>query len=355
MDPNVYAFEALGVALATGQHFQNEFGPSNPAYPVSTIGDIHFVDDAYTSVFGHAGTPAQVQHFADQLSFFEGLYTAAGTFGSQSNIDLLARGAVYGQMLGIEQESTPVGNPTGGTTFTAPPNQSDLVLNSGDILNVNSGGRASHTTINAGGIENVNGGGIAVSTEIGPHGILNINSGGEASRTHIESEGILNVNVGGSATGTALLPHSVEKVFGEELGPLLTGDAIEIVEHGGFTSGVIFTGGTLVLADPDGLSHVESNVVANGTVRIDFEHIIVLPTLTSTDDNLDLLLSVKGYAPYHFSVLSGGNPVQIGPVQIASDGAGGTLVSFDVEINPIITSPETASIVGTAPIEMHSA
>ena len=31
MDPGVYAYQALGVALASsGQHFQNEFGPSNP-------------------------------------------------------------------------------------------------------------------------------------------------------------------------------------------------------------------------------------------------------------------------------------------------------------------------------------
>jgi len=38
----------------------------------------------------------------DQLNYYVGIYTAAGTFGSASNIDLLARGAVYGQMLGIE-------------------------------------------------------------------------------------------------------------------------------------------------------------------------------------------------------------------------------------------------------------
>jgi autotransporter passenger strand-loop-strand repeat protein len=100
-DPGVYAFEALGVALASGQHFQNEFGPSNSMYPASAAGDAQFVTDAYTSVFGHAGTTAQIQHFSDQLSFVEGLYTAAGMFGSPSNIDLLARGAVYGQMLGI--------------------------------------------------------------------------------------------------------------------------------------------------------------------------------------------------------------------------------------------------------------
>ena len=104
MDPSVYAYQSLGVALATGQHFQNEFGPSNSMYSASAAGDALFVTDAYAIVFGHAGTVAQVQQFADQLNYFETLYTAAATFGSPSNIDLLARGAVYGQMLGIEHE-----------------------------------------------------------------------------------------------------------------------------------------------------------------------------------------------------------------------------------------------------------
>jgi hypothetical protein len=102
MDPSIYAFQALGVALASGPHFQDTFGPTNAMYPVSTVGDVHFVDAAYASVFGHAGTAAQIQFFVDQLGSFEALYAAAGVFGSPSNIDLLARGAIYGQMLGIE-------------------------------------------------------------------------------------------------------------------------------------------------------------------------------------------------------------------------------------------------------------
>ncbi len=65
--------------------------------------------DAYSSVFGHAGSAAQVQHFVDQLNFYEGLYTASGVFGNASNVDLLARGAVYGQMLGVEHGITPIG------------------------------------------------------------------------------------------------------------------------------------------------------------------------------------------------------------------------------------------------------
>jgi hypothetical protein len=105
MDPVVYAYETLGMALVSGAtHFQNAFGPSNSSYTNSAAGDAQLVADAYASVFGQPGSTAQVQHFVEQLSFFEALYTGSGGFGSADNIDLLARGAVYGQMLGIQSE-----------------------------------------------------------------------------------------------------------------------------------------------------------------------------------------------------------------------------------------------------------
>jgi hypothetical protein len=105
LDPALYAYQSLGVALAsTAPQFQNIFGPLNPTYPASPVGDAQFATDAYASVFGHPGTSAQIQVFVSQLSFFENLYTAAGVFGNANNIDLLARGAIYGQMLGVEAE-----------------------------------------------------------------------------------------------------------------------------------------------------------------------------------------------------------------------------------------------------------
>ena len=46
------------------------------------------------------------------------------------------------------------------TTYNTPPNRSGLVLHSGDILNVNSGGQSDYSDID-GGTENVlNGGGL---------------------------------------------------------------------------------------------------------------------------------------------------------------------------------------------------
>ena len=103
IDPVIYAYEALGATLASGaSHFQNTYGPN--AIPTDNV----FVTNAYTDVFGHPGTPAQLQHFVDQLSFLETIYTASGSFGSATNVDLIARGAVYGQMLGAEAEMTQV-------------------------------------------------------------------------------------------------------------------------------------------------------------------------------------------------------------------------------------------------------
>lgn len=110
LDPTIYAFEALGVALAsTATYFQDTYGPTVPTYPNSPAGDAQFATDAYLDVFGHAATSAQVDHFIAQLDYFETLYTAAGVFGSAENIDLLARGAVYGQMLGFQAELDPFG------------------------------------------------------------------------------------------------------------------------------------------------------------------------------------------------------------------------------------------------------
>jgi hypothetical protein len=57
--------------------------------------------------FSHAASQAQTQVFVAQLHFFENLYTSAGVYGDASNVDLLARGAVYGQMLGVEHEINP--------------------------------------------------------------------------------------------------------------------------------------------------------------------------------------------------------------------------------------------------------
>lgn len=103
-DPTVYVYEALGLALSqvsdTGSTaFAAKWGPAN------VVKDSDFVSQAYVDVFGHAAVAAQVEHFLAQINFFVSIYTASGAYGTDaSGIDLLARGAVYGQMVGIRAE-----------------------------------------------------------------------------------------------------------------------------------------------------------------------------------------------------------------------------------------------------------
>ena len=52
------------------------------------------------------------------------------------------------------------------TTFKAPPNQSDLVLQNGDILLVEAMGTATNTQIKMGGLERVFAGGTSENTTI---------------------------------------------------------------------------------------------------------------------------------------------------------------------------------------------
>lgn len=65
------------------------------------------------------------------------------------------------------------------TTFTAPPDQVDLVLGREDILDVHSGGTATGTTIGFGGTVNVHGG-TTVDTLINALGVEHVGLGGVA-------------------------------------------------------------------------------------------------------------------------------------------------------------------------------
>jgi fibronectin-binding autotransporter adhesin len=159
-------------------------------------------------------------------------------------------------MLGIEQESAPVGNPPGGTTFTAPPDQHGLILNAGDILDVNKGGKAFDTTINDGGVVNVNDGGRAESTTVNSGGVENINKGGFGGAT-INAGGVVNVADMADSGGSTIHAGGVENVRGNSDHPSIQG-GVENVELGGHVSDVDFWAGVLKLADPKGLGGLMS-------------------------------------------------------------------------------------------------
>jgi autotransporter passenger strand-loop-strand repeat protein len=154
------------------------------------------------------------------------------------------------------------------TTFTAPPDQTGLVLNFGDILDVNSGGTATDTTINFLGTVNVNGG-TATDTTITRSGRLFVDHGGMANDTIIKG-GMEDVGRSGTANDTIihdgrLFDHGIandtiidrfgiEHVEGVSNNTTING-GVESVDAFGLANNVIFAGSksVLELARPSGL------------------------------------------------------------------------------------------------------
>lgn len=90
--PELGPYESLGVSFSSLAEFQAKYG-------VSTGDDASFIAKTYQSVFLRAATDAQQKHFADQISYFSGLYQGAGI---SADVALMqARGAVVGQMVGF--------------------------------------------------------------------------------------------------------------------------------------------------------------------------------------------------------------------------------------------------------------
>jgi len=123
------------------------------------------------------------------------------------------------------------------TTYTAPPDQTGLILNNGDVLNVNDGGIATATTINDGGLARVFSGGTATETTI---------SGGEEDVAG-------NPDVGGKADFTTI--DNGGRLFLEDRGrsehTTINSGGVEIVDAGGYARDtLILSGGVLNL---DGL------------------------------------------------------------------------------------------------------
>ena len=104
LNPLVYACEVLGLAFAFGNEtgstaFSNNFGPS------SIPSDAAFATAASSTIFGSASTANLVSVMQGFISNWEAFYTAHGVPGlsnpSAAQIDLAARGAAWGDMVGV--------------------------------------------------------------------------------------------------------------------------------------------------------------------------------------------------------------------------------------------------------------
>jgi hypothetical protein len=101
VDPALYVYETLGAALSSEPNF---------LYLANIADDTAFVTAAYQSAFRQAGNSDQIQSFVGQLHFLEAFYKDAHL----PHYELIAKGATFGLMLGVEAEMTQV--PIVGTT-----------------------------------------------------------------------------------------------------------------------------------------------------------------------------------------------------------------------------------------------
>jgi hypothetical protein len=110
LNPQVYACEAVGLVFAFGNEtgstgFSNNFGPSNSAMPNTTAGDAAFAAAASSTIFGLASTANLVSVMQNFVSNWKAFYTSAGIPGNATptadQIDLAARGASWGDMVGV--------------------------------------------------------------------------------------------------------------------------------------------------------------------------------------------------------------------------------------------------------------
>lgn len=92
-NPTLGGYEAMGLGLAGVPEFVQNFSSSSAD---------DFIVANYTSAFNRAPTALQIEHFEDQLSYFENLYLNVGI--DPITAALGARGAVLGQIIGVAAE-----------------------------------------------------------------------------------------------------------------------------------------------------------------------------------------------------------------------------------------------------------
>jgi hypothetical protein len=105
LNPQVYACEALGLAFAFGNEtggtaFANNFGPS------TIQSDAAFAAAACGTIFGAASTANLVNVMGNFVANWKAFYTLQGIPGNATptanQIDIAARGAAWGDMVGVE-------------------------------------------------------------------------------------------------------------------------------------------------------------------------------------------------------------------------------------------------------------
>lgn len=155
------------------------------------------------------------------------------------------------------------------TTYTAPPDKTDLVLNFNDTLLIEAGGTAVGTTINGnnvgGGVEYVEAGGTAIDTTI--------NDGSEI------------VNAGGTSIGTTInktgVGGSVETVYGKDFDTTINNGGVEYVASGGTATDITINNGGSVSVFNGGTA-IDTTINSGGREWVSYTS----PTSFGTADNV---------------------------------------------------------------------
>jgi hypothetical protein len=110
LDPLVYASEALGLAFAFGNEngstgFAQAFGPAHTGMANSAAGDAAFARAAASTIFGSASTDNLGNAIENWVANWKAFYSGHGVPGiadpSAAQIDLAARGAAWGDAVGV--------------------------------------------------------------------------------------------------------------------------------------------------------------------------------------------------------------------------------------------------------------
>ena len=149
------------------------------------------------------------------------------------------------------------------TTYTVPPDKADLVLDRGDVLNVDLGGTATGTTIGVGGVAFVNGG-TTIDTTIKALGVENVGGGGVADDTTIKRGGVENV-ASGSTDNHAILDGGALNARGSSNGVIIN-DGSEFVNGGGTSNDTII--------NQFGVEYVHGGVANNTTINGGLEDVV---------------------------------------------------------------------------------
>jgi hypothetical protein len=136
LNPQVYACEALGLAFAFGNEngssaFANNYGPSNPSMPNSAPGDAAFAAAASSAIFGSAATANLAAAIDGYVANWKSFYSLHGISGitqpSQTQIDIAARGAAWGDAVGLALANNLGALLTEATTFVSHASQGTAI------------------------------------------------------------------------------------------------------------------------------------------------------------------------------------------------------------------------------------